>query len=152
MSHTGPVAGLPTAKEYPELLERLGPPPKSDQDNEDENIWGLLFGALFSLHQAERMLAKLPTSLPDEFPHEMYSACLRDCGGDLSEWRNLSSVVPWLSGYYLNSARLRTAFGFENTLAKFFIEKKSGQNIVDKLQLVKGFAATIKSRHRTFMT
>jgi hypothetical protein len=139
---------LPTVKECPELLARLGPPPRNN--NEDENIWGLLFGALFSLHEAERMLTKLAPSLPRGFSEEMYYAYLRDFRGDLSEWRNLSSVVTWLSGYYLNSARLRTAFGFENTLAKFFIEKKRGPNIVDKLLLVKGFAATVKSKHPDF--
>src|SRR5438105_637692 len=97
-----------------ELLKKIGLPEQCGSDDE-KNIWGLLFGAIFSLDQVSRMLGKLRDPLPLTFANEISEKFVFD---DLSDWSTLPSVIHWLSGYYLNSARLRTVFGFENTILK----------------------------------
>jgi hypothetical protein len=96
-------------------------------------------------------MTKLPEKIPAEFSTDAYKKVLNSVKSsngvrsDLGEMENLD--VPWLSHYYLNSARLRTAFGFENTLAKFFSETDGKKTLIaDRLSLLKGFVATIEQK------
>ena len=102
--------------------------PDPDFTQEDNNIWGLLFGAAFSMQQAEWTMKKIEASKksgvdhPPIFSQEVFDVCLSgfDKEIDLSEFEKLEAFFPWLAGFYLNSSRLRTVFAFENTVAKCY--------------------------------
>jgi hypothetical protein len=105
------------ARSCRELLTEIGPQEQTPE-REDMNIWGLLFGAVFSLQQAERMVQRFPDVHFSQTFDQVFDAFLNNFNIDVTEWKDLPIFVPWLSGYYLNSARLRMVFGFENTLFK----------------------------------
>jgi hypothetical protein len=112
------------ARSCRELLQELGEP-DPNFSREDQNIWGLLFGAAFSMQQAEWMMKQVGDKSSDGrtlsvFSPAVFNLCSNGFDRDLSEWGDLQPFFPWLSGFYLNSARLRTLFAFENTLVKCY--------------------------------